>query len=333
MAVNTHALVRYRALDDCLKDTYRQWTLEDLIIAVSDALYAYDGSVSSVSKRTVQADIQMLRSDELGYNAPIVVTDKKYYSYGEESYTITDLPLSGQHLEMVTEALAVLRQCQGFAYFSPLEDSVLRIDDYLSAKASRRPFTIVPKTGRSSPSLEHFRTVYTVISNKKAMKVTYRAESTGEELRRTFHPYQIKEHDELWYVMGRWGDAEGIMALALDTISAIGPSTEVLKIDESYDPIHYFDHLVGVHRPTDAEPVDILVRISAPPGSPLLLRPIHQNQVIKNSTESHTAISLRLYHNEELEQRLISYGEHLSVLAPESVREAIEERKKRMIGQ
>ena len=60
MAQNKNALIRYRTIDKCLQNSYRQWTLDDLIEACSDALYEYEGKDSDVSKRTVQLDIQMM---------------------------------------------------------------------------------------------------------------------------------------------------------------------------------------------------------------------------------------------------------------------------------
>jgi len=54
---------------------YHKWTLEDLIEVCSDALYEYEGKNVNVSKPTVQIDIQLMRSDKLGYNALIVVYD------------------------------------------------------------------------------------------------------------------------------------------------------------------------------------------------------------------------------------------------------------------
>ena len=57
--------------------------MNDLIEACSDALYEYEGKDVNVSKRTVQLDIQLMRSDKLGYNAPIEVYNKKYYRYTE----------------------------------------------------------------------------------------------------------------------------------------------------------------------------------------------------------------------------------------------------------
>ena len=43
MPANRNALIRYRTIDNCLKNRYRQWTLEDLIDAVSDTLYVMKG--------------------------------------------------------------------------------------------------------------------------------------------------------------------------------------------------------------------------------------------------------------------------------------------------
>ena len=78
MAQNKNALIRYKTIDKCLQNPYRQWTLNDLIEACSQALYEYEGKDFNVSKRTVQHDIQVMRSDKLGYNAPIEVYDRKY---------------------------------------------------------------------------------------------------------------------------------------------------------------------------------------------------------------------------------------------------------------
>ncbi|MEG0187151.1 MAG: WYL domain-containing protein, partial [Algoriella sp.] len=75
MATNKIALIRYQTIDKCLQNQFRKWTLEDLIEKVSEALYEYEGITSGVSKRTIQGDIQVMRSEKLGYNAPIVVVD------------------------------------------------------------------------------------------------------------------------------------------------------------------------------------------------------------------------------------------------------------------
>jgi hypothetical protein len=46
-----------------------------------------------------------MRSDKLGYNAPIIVTDKKYYSYEDPEYSIANIPLTSQDLNILQEVL------------------------------------------------------------------------------------------------------------------------------------------------------------------------------------------------------------------------------------
>ena len=94
MPVNKNALIRYRTIDACLTNRGRKWTLKDLMEACSDSLYEYEGVRKTVSRRTLQNDLQTLRSDKLGYNAPIIVVDRKYYTYEDPNYSISGSPLS-----------------------------------------------------------------------------------------------------------------------------------------------------------------------------------------------------------------------------------------------
>ena len=74
--------------------------------ACSEALCEFEGKENSVSKRTTQLDIQLMRSEKLGYNAPIVVYDKKFYKYEDEEFTITDIPLTETDIKVLTETVS-----------------------------------------------------------------------------------------------------------------------------------------------------------------------------------------------------------------------------------
>ena len=117
MPANRNALIRYKTIDACLRNRRKKWTLEKLIDAVSDALYELEGIEKGISKRTIQADMQMMRSDKLGYNAPIVVTDRKYYAYNDTGYSITNAPINNNDIDKMKEIVGVLKQFNGFNYF------------------------------------------------------------------------------------------------------------------------------------------------------------------------------------------------------------------------
>ncbi len=110
MPVNKNALIRYRTIDRCLRNKYRRWTLDDLVEACSDALYDMEGITRGVSVRTVQADIQVMRSDKLGYEAPIEVYDSKYYRYADDDYSISNSPLDSDMCNLISDALDKLKQ-------------------------------------------------------------------------------------------------------------------------------------------------------------------------------------------------------------------------------
>ena len=108
MPANKNALIRYRTIDRCLRNRYRRWTLDDLVDACCDALLDMEGITKGVCARTVQMDIQIMRSDKLGYNAPIVVYDKIYYTYADPDYSITEMPLSMDDCKLIKEAITLL---------------------------------------------------------------------------------------------------------------------------------------------------------------------------------------------------------------------------------
>ena len=49
-----------------------------------------------------------MRSDKLGYNAPIEVYDRIYYRYADPSYSITEMPLSADDCKLIKEAITLL---------------------------------------------------------------------------------------------------------------------------------------------------------------------------------------------------------------------------------
>ena len=111
MPANKNALIRYKTINNCLRNRYRRWTLDDLVEACSDALYDMEGIKKGVCTRTVQMDIQMMRSDKLGYNAPIEVYDRIYYRYADPDYSITEMPLSMEDCKLIKKAIDLLENC------------------------------------------------------------------------------------------------------------------------------------------------------------------------------------------------------------------------------
>ena len=175
MPANRNALIRYKTIDNCLRNPYRRWTLEDLVDACSDALYEYEGIDKGISKRTVQMDIQMMRSEKLGYNAPIVVYENKYYKYEDPEYSITQTPLNEQDLKTMSEAVEVLRQFKGFSYFTEMSDIINRLEDHVASARMKTTPVIDFEKNESLKGLDYLDTIYHAIVNEHPIQLKYRS--------------------------------------------------------------------------------------------------------------------------------------------------------------
>ena len=141
MPLNRSTLIRISTIDRCLQNRYRRWTINDLMDACTDALAEYEGRSNPVSRRTFQNDLALMRSDRLGYNAPIVVRENKYYEYEDPDFSITHLPLNDEGLDALNSALDILRQLQGFPQLASSIDIIIKLE-YQSFKA-RQPQEVV----------------------------------------------------------------------------------------------------------------------------------------------------------------------------------------------
>lgn len=127
MPANKNALIRYKTIDRCLRNRYRRWTLVDLVEACSDALYEMEGIDRGVSLRTIQADIQLMRSDKLGYEAPIEVYDNKFYRYADKDYSISNSPLTADMCELIADAVVKLNQYESYGCADGLEAMLSKV--------------------------------------------------------------------------------------------------------------------------------------------------------------------------------------------------------------
>jgi hypothetical protein len=97
MPANLNALIRYKTIDRCLGRKFAQYTVEQLQVECSEALGEFCGVYKKVSERTIRDDIRVLRSDILGFNAPIIC-EGGYYSYDEPNYSIFSVSIKDINL-------------------------------------------------------------------------------------------------------------------------------------------------------------------------------------------------------------------------------------------
>lgn len=107
MPVNLNALLRYKTIDDCLSNKQVNCTIDYLIEKCSEKLYEATGVKKGVSERTIRNDIRILKSDILGFNAPIIIK-KGVYSYSDIEFSIFNQAI--KNLELLIDIQDLLTE-------------------------------------------------------------------------------------------------------------------------------------------------------------------------------------------------------------------------------
>lgn len=322
MSLNKNALMRYKTIDKCLQNSYRNWTLEDLIEAVSNALYEYEGKENSVSKRTIQSDIQMMRSEKLGYNAPIVVYNKKFYKYEDEGFSITDIRLTETDINVLTETVSMLKQFKDFSLFNDVSDILQRLEDKIYAEKSQTKPVIHLDKNEKLKGLPFLEEIYQAIVKKMVLVITYKSFKSLEEKKFNFYPFILKEFNNRWFLIGRRKQNQPITNLALDRIVAIDYDFNLPHLEEDFNADAYYKNVVGVTVNSGVQPRRMELWIDAVNAPYVLTKPLHNSQrLIKQNDDGSIIIHLFIIPNYELERILLGFGNGLEVIRPEIFRE------------
>ncbi|MBW8685931.1 helix-turn-helix transcriptional regulator [Chitinophaga rhizophila] len=330
MPVNKNALIRYRTIDSCLRNRRRRWTLHDLIDAVSDALYEYEGIHKGISRRAIQMDIQAMRSDKLGYSAPIIVIEKKYYTYEDPEYSITNIPLSEVDLSRMNEAVEVLKQFKGFSHFNSLNEVVQKLEDHVYAASNNTRSVIEFEKNERLKGLEYLDILYQSVVQKKVVRIAYQSfkAKTGNSFE--YHVWWLKEFKNRWFAVGVKGKGHVLMHLALDRIAELELLDGPLYIEnEDVEPADYYKHVVGVTVSSNLRVQNVRILVTHEHAPYILTKPMHHSQELLETREDGIIINLKVQQNFELEREILGYAEGMIVLSPHSLRDRIQKKLKR----
>lgn len=317
MPVNRNALIRYRTIDSCLQNRRRKWTLDDLIDACSEAIYEYQGIMTGVSRRTIQADIEMMRSNKLGYEAPIVVVDKKYYTYGDKSYSITNIPLNNQDMQVLGEVSGLLKQFKGFNHFADLNEMVSKLEDKIYTQKTHSVPVIDFEKNDNLKGLEWIEVIRKAIVAKKAICITYQSFKAREASTFCFSGYLLKEYRNRWFVLGiRHGKGGHLLNLALDRIESVEEHDDHYRENAAVDLATYYNDCIGVTKSPGQRDCEVVFWIDSANAPYVITKPLHHTQKLLSEDETGKIFSIKVILNFELERELLGFGAKMKVLGP-----------------
>ena len=328
MSVTKHQLIRYKILDQCFRNPGRTYFIEDLINACNDVIFEIDPSIKGVSRRTIFLDIEFMES-EAGWSVPLErysLGRRCYYRYSDLSFSISNQPLNLVEAEQLKSALIVMSRFSGVPQFEWVDELIPQLKAHFGLKDKDQP-VISFQSNQYLKGKEHLSVLFDAINNEQVLFIHYKDFKTSESYSFHFHPYFLKQYNNRWFVFGRNNESnKSDYNVALDRIISIESSAlkfienEIIWEDISNED--YFGDIIGVSKPEGGKLEKIELMFSEALAPYIKTKPIHSSQVDK-VTEGGLYVKLEVIPNYELEQLILSFGEGVKVLAPDSLKERI----------
>ncbi|MGK6352727.1 helix-turn-helix transcriptional regulator [Parapedobacter sp. DT-150] len=328
MPTNLDALLRYHTIDRCLQNRFRKWTWEDLSEACFEALdeIRYRDSKVGVSKRTIENDIRIMRSDILGYNAPIVC-EKGQYRYSDPEYSIKNASLKTADVFNISIAAKILGHYKGFNLHDDLSEIVTRVETKLQVAEYDDAQRVIQFEGiPPSKGQEFLKPFADAITQRTVLKLHYQRFDKPGPWEHVLHPYLLKEYRNRWYLLGFNPKVDKITTYALDRIVGYEPLPEVKYITNiALNPDEYFRHTIGITY-TGEPPIRIRLFVKQDFIPYLETQPLHASQRRVGERTDGAVYELEVVNNPELQTLLLGFADIITVEEPAVLRNQLGQR-------
>jgi predicted DNA-binding transcriptional regulator YafY len=316
MPANKEAFIRYRIIDQCLRNKQRMYpTLAEIADECTHLLG------KTFSESTIQKDIYAMRFDEgLGFEAPIEYSKlHKGYYYKDENYSISNIPLKEEDLMAIEFAAGILRQFRGTGMLGRFEDAIGKIMETvnISRALGEEDFNqIIQVEENTANSVQWLEELTKHIIARQVVQFHYHSFSSGKESEKIVHPYLLKEYRNRWYLIGWSKKDEAMRTYGLDRMSNLSTIKEKYYRHKAFNAADFFRYSFGI-TVGNMVPEEIVLQFT---GFDILFvksQPLHNTQKIISDKKDTLTIALKVIPSPELTMASRSFGASVKVLQPE----------------
>ena len=347
---------RYLVLDQCLRDRHNYYHMENLVEAVNRVLERYD--FYPVTDRTISKDLKFMQSGE-GFGAELAKRydgHTKIYTYAHEGFSIMNLPMTDRESELLSATIMMLGRFRGMPNYRWLDNTLKMLRTKFNVGAKTASVALSQNEGLRGLD-EWFERLFEACRKRLIVTMQYNRfdRMDKEPATRVIEPYQMRQHNLRWYLVGREERQQARLEMVVVPIDRIVDlcveSVEerdarekehgkyVIPTDAQID--NYFKDVVGLSRNPESEPEPVKVKAWGMTAHFIDTKPIHPSQEVIEEGEmtvegpwykkapmkvGYKVFQWNVIPNEPLLQALLVYANECEVLEPASLREKIAQR-------
>lgn len=198
-----------------------------------------------------------------------------------------------------------------------LLDNALFLNN-IASKAGLRERISVETAPNAS---QYMRNIINAIEEKRKLSLLYRHNyDRNREETVSVTPIGLKMFRQRWYLIAEKPDGEPY-SYPFDRIVRLSVGDKT--VPSSFDISDLFHNCYGIIREPGTEPEEVLLKIQSEEANYIEALPLHRSQQVIEKDDGYTLFSLTVCPTHDFIMELLSHGDKLEVLAPQSLRNEI----------
>jgi|GEM_PF-2922827 len=312
MPKNHDPLLRYKILVELFKRPQGASHRESIEI-VQERLSEFG---KTYSKSSFDRDLRHLRHD---FNQDIVESQGRY-TLDKDSPRLFDHPLLQHHIAQIQAGIASLLPLMNEDLRILIEEGLKGIKPHLSDPADERTQLLHWEPNHHPEVFKKMREIVEILPQKKWLEIEYEPFGKSKE-QKMAAPLGFKEYNKRWYlVAANKAEKDRIEVYALDRLRNFKLMTEKNELFGQVHIAEHFEDIIGVTK-EEATPVTVRLKFKPQRLPYVLTKPLHPSQKQgSGDLDDGSNIRIEVIPNKELYQTLLSFGDDIEVMGPESVR-------------
>ena len=164
---------------------------------------------------------------------------------------------------------------------------------------------------------QHLTTIVDAMRESVALSMTYQSFGRSEPSTFEVEPYCVKLFEQRWYMLARSEGYDDLRIYALDRIKALDTIERKFKLPKKFDAEKFFEDYYGIIiGDEDFEVEPVALKVDWWQSKYIRTLPLHHSQVEVERGEDYSIFEYRLCPTFDFQQKLLSMGDSVGVLAP-----------------
>ena len=255
----------------------------------------------TISKRTFQRDLTEIRD---------IFSIDIQYDFSRRVYLIE----SGNKSEITG------RMLEAFDMFN-----ALNITDDLS--------NYIHFEKRKAQGADNFYGILHSIKNRLIIRFPYLKYEEDEIKRREVEPYALKEFKSRWYLLAKDHKDNNVKTFGLDRIQELEITKKKFEWPQDFSTNKLFKNYFGIINSADKNPEKVILSFDSFQGMYIKSFPLHESQKVTMDSDKETQIELSLCITYDFVMELLSFGDRVKIISPESLLKEVCETYKSSLNQ